>query len=204
MLAAHQLATRVHAARRHGLTTARRRVPLTRPPTLIESDYAGRLVGFVVGWRTAARHLTTELPLILRADAASWRFDDDPGRRARRAVDRVRAEIDHATNDTALEGVAESFVRRVSVHQRGEITRQAKAALGVDVPFRDPKLAQIVPGFVHENVALIKKLQGSTLDNLRPIVVSDGGSRKVLLWLRGTYRAYTDYQQQVVALFWNR
>jgi hypothetical protein len=38
----------------------------------------------------------------------------------------------------------------------------------------------------------------STLDNLRPIVVSDGGSRKVLLWLRGTYRAYTDYQQQVL------
>jgi len=38
----------------------------------------------------------------------------------------------------------------------------------------------------------------STLDNLRPIVVSDGASRKVLLWLRGTYRAYTDYQQQIL------
>ena len=40
----------------------------------------------------------------------------------------------------------------------------------------------------------------STLDNLRPIVVSDGDARKVLLWLRGTYRAYTDYQQQVLML----
>jgi len=40
----------------------------------------------------------------------------------------------------------------------------------------------------------------STLDNLRPIVVSDGAARKVLLWLRGTYRAYTDYQQQVLML----
>ena len=38
----------------------------------------------------------------------------------------------------------------------------------------------------------------SMLDNLRPIVVSDGAARKVLLWLRGTYRAYTDYQQQVL------
>jgi hypothetical protein len=38
----------------------------------------------------------------------------------------------------------------------------------------------------------------STLDNLRPIVVSDGATRKVLLWLRGTYRAYTDFQQQVL------
>jgi len=40
----------------------------------------------------------------------------------------------------------------------------------------------------------------SMLDNLRPIVVSDGGARKVLLWLRGTYRSYTDYQQQVLML----
>jgi hypothetical protein len=40
----------------------------------------------------------------------------------------------------------------------------------------------------------------STLDNLRPIVVTDGAARKVLLWLRGTYRAYTDYQQQVLML----
>jgi putative BNR repeat neuraminidase len=40
----------------------------------------------------------------------------------------------------------------------------------------------------------------STLDNLRPIVVSDGAGRKVLLWLRGTYRSYTDYQQQVLML----
>jgi len=38
----------------------------------------------------------------------------------------------------------------------------------------------------------------SRLDNLRPIVVSDGAARKVLLWLRGTYRAYTDFQQQVL------
>ncbi len=41
----------------------------------------------------------------------------------------------------------------------------------------------------------------STLDNLRPIVVGDGAGQKALLWLRGTYRAYTDYQQQVMALF---
>jgi BNR repeat-containing family member len=45
----------------------------------------------------------------------------------------------------------------------------------------------------------------STVDNLRPLCPSGGdGQRGVLLWLRGQYRAYTDYQQQVVALFWNR
>jgi hypothetical protein len=42
----------------------------------------------------------------------------------------------------------------------------------------------------------------STLDNLRPILATDGAGQKALLWLRGTYRSYTDYQQQVLGLFW--
>ncbi len=45
--------------------------------------------------------------------------------------------------------------------------------------------------------------QNSCTDNLRPIVVSGGSPpTKALVWLRGQYRAYTDYQQQVVALIW--
>ena len=44
--------------------------------------------------------------------------------------------------------------------------------------------------------------RNSSTDNLRPILVDDGAGQKALLWLRGTYRSYTDYQQQVVALFW--
>jgi hypothetical protein len=39
----------------------------------------------------------------------------------------------------------------------------------------------------------------STVDNLRPVVAA-GGGRKVLLWLRGTYRTYTDYDLDVMAL----
>lgn len=43
--------------------------------------------------------------------------------------------------------------------------------------------------------------QDSTLDNLRPIIPARGpGSWTALLWLRGAYRAYTDYDQEVVAL----
>jgi hypothetical protein len=45
--------------------------------------------------------------------------------------------------------------------------------------------------------------RNSSSDNLRPIRVDGAaGGHKALLWLRGTYRSYTDYQQQVVALFW--
>ncbi len=45
----------------------------------------------------------------------------------------------------------------------------------------------------------------STQDNLRPLLPpSIDGHQKALIWLRGVYRAYTSYQQQMVALFWRR
>lgn len=42
----------------------------------------------------------------------------------------------------------------------------------------------------------------STADNLRPIVPiwPEAGDRRILLWLRGTYRRYTDYDLDVVGL----
>jgi hypothetical protein len=40
----------------------------------------------------------------------------------------------------------------------------------------------------------------STVDNLRPIVPRTGDRRELLLWLRGSYRSYTDYALEVVAI----
>lgn len=41
----------------------------------------------------------------------------------------------------------------------------------------------------------------SSDDNLRPTVTAGFDGTRVLLWLRGTYRTYTDYELEVVALF---
>ena len=40
----------------------------------------------------------------------------------------------------------------------------------------------------------------SSMDNLRPIVPAGSRDHTVLLWLRGTYRAYTDYNLSVVGI----
>ncbi|HEY2945525.1 MAG TPA: BNR-4 repeat-containing protein, partial [Vicinamibacteria bacterium] len=40
----------------------------------------------------------------------------------------------------------------------------------------------------------------STADNLRPIVPRTAGGDELLLWLRGRYRSYTDYDLEVVGL----
>jgi len=42
--------------------------------------------------------------------------------------------------------------------------------------------------------------RSSTADNLRPIVPRRTGPGDVLLWLRGTYRSYTDYALEAVGL----
>jgi putative BNR repeat neuraminidase len=44
----------------------------------------------------------------------------------------------------------------------------------------------------------------SSLDNLRPIVPQWSGDRVALLWLRGTYRAYTEYVLAVVGIIAKR
>ena len=44
----------------------------------------------------------------------------------------------------------------------------------------------------------------SSADNLRPIVPVGSGDNSVLLWLRGTYRAYTDYNLAVVGVIARR
>ncbi len=40
----------------------------------------------------------------------------------------------------------------------------------------------------------------STVDNLRPIIPIHPGGERLLLWLRGNYTAYTDFDQQAVLL----
>jgi hypothetical protein len=43
----------------------------------------------------------------------------------------------------------------------------------------------------------------STVDNLRPLVPPPGADgRRALIWLRGVYRSYTSYQQELVMVSW--
>ena len=44
----------------------------------------------------------------------------------------------------------------------------------------------------------------STVDNLRPIIPIWDGDQRALLWLRGVYTKYTEYDLDVVATITNR
>ncbi len=44
----------------------------------------------------------------------------------------------------------------------------------------------------------------STMDNIRPIIPAWDGEQRVVLWLRGTYTSYTDFDTQVVGVIQDR
>ena len=156
---ARHLVSQVRIARQLGIAQRRRSVPSANYPHLIESDYAAALVGIVHRLRDSVRQ-HVDLAQVLR-------LDDHRARRGASVVERVRAQAEHDVN---VDGLADRTARQVSAHQRGEITRQARAALGVDPVFIDAKIAPMIGRFAAENVALVRKLQGGALDDLAALI----------------------------------
>jgi hypothetical protein len=44
----------------------------------------------------------------------------------------------------------------------------------------------------------------SLVDNIRPVIPSWDADRRVVLWMRGTYRSYTDWSSRIVGLVQER
>ncbi len=163
-VAARQTAARVAMTRRFGPAMPQRPGPPPRPPTLIESDYAHRLVRIVDQLRQVVQHELSAGPGV--------RLDDDShqGAEARRRIKRARVAVDNEVAEQRLEHVARDYATRIAVHQRQVLKEQAEAALGTDVITLDAEVPSLIAGFVHENVALIRKLQGDTLGHLETLM----------------------------------
>lgn len=138
------------------------------PPTLIESDYAAKLVGFVDRIQHATQRVVQALPDLLRADGL--RTDADDGRKVHRLMSHVRTEVMASTNDTAIAGLAAHYAKRTADHHRIEFAQQLEDAKWVNIAMLDRRIPGAVSQFVHENVALIRKLQGATLDHLETLL----------------------------------
>jgi hypothetical protein len=46
--------------------------------------------------------------------------------------------------------------------------------------------------------------RNSSVDNIRPIIPAWESDQRVVLWMRGTYRTYTDLDTQIVAVIQKR
>ena len=144
-----RLMRQARAARR-----PRTRLPRQVAPRLIEQEYARELLLIVARVRGALGPLLEALPDLLRSAAAERRIDAGESQRIR---DMIAAAL--KVTDEEFERVARNLNRlaeRVAEHNRRQLSRQIRAALGADVFIGNPGLVPIVEGFAAENAALIR------------------------------------------------
>lgn len=162
-----RVARAVKFARQIGTHARRRRLPRQQYPFMIEVEYAKRLIQMIDAARAGIAPLMHDLAQL--RSAAERR--DSP------EADRVHAIIQHvkdaALTRPQLETVIVAFAQRIATHQRREFAKQVKAGLGVDV--QQLGIAVHVTGrklanFVAENVALIKSLPVTPLDEVERLV----------------------------------
>jgi len=173
---ARDVAAHVAMQRRLGFARSRRRVPIARPPRLVESDYAARLADEVGRWRAAIADLIAGAPTMLerhrreRADGAEFRADAGEMRHARALLDRARDRV--AASASRAESDARRVADAVTRHHRAELDRQTEAGLGVRLPTSDRGLHALVDHFAHENAALIRSLGERTLGDVEKAVAN--------------------------------
>lgn len=152
----------------------RRKIPKQAYPKAIEKDYAdqianisGRLV------RHLMKPLIQELPHLLASAARSRedsvRLDAGEGKRVRDLAERARDQMKTVGVDR-VEALAKKFAQQTSSHQRIQLNKQVKAALGVNAFLQDKGLKNKIDHFVAENVSLITSIQQRAPNEIEKIV----------------------------------
>jgi SPP1 gp7 family putative phage head morphogenesis protein len=100
----------------------------------------------------------------------------DPGKRLNRLFDRLSESIYRAWDPNQLTKIAQKIGGRISEYQKGELSKQIKAAVGVDPVFANAGLAQRMKDFTAENVALIEKLPQVYLDRVEARILRGIGA----------------------------
>lgn len=129
----------------------------------------------------AAKLLAVDGEKITHADASDGGdFSAAQRAKVRSALDRARREMQGELSTARLEAVANDSARQLSTFNAAQFSRQVKAAIGIDVTFRDKDVSDMIDAFVHQNVSLIRSLGNRALDDVEKIIsnaVATGDSR---------------------------
>jgi SPP1 gp7 family putative phage head morphogenesis protein len=110
--------------------------------------------------------------LRLLADERAELHLDAGGRkdRARELIDKAAARAAQAVNERELAEVARQFGVRTSEFQKVQLDRQVRQAVGVPLSSVEKPTTDRIPGFVRENVDLVKTVPERYFDSLRETV----------------------------------
>ncbi len=184
--------SRAHVAfhRAVGTASKRRRLPKQVPPTRIMDAYTDALLVLFGRVERVCTDLMHDMPAILEASRRA-RMDVDEPAKVRALINQVEAAAARAVTQRDVQMIAERFAVETSTHQRVQLGRQVKAALGVELPIGDKGLRTRIEGFAAENAALIKGLSQETISAIEKAslrAVQDG-------------KLYGDLQQEITERF---
>lgn len=159
----------IEVQRTLGHVKRRRRIPKQRPPIAIEREYTRALVGIAKRTSTAIKPLLDALPDLVASRNSDRADHMDAGEAGfvQRIIARIKALL---VIDTAeLEGLARTIGRATGNYSTGQLRKQIKAGIGVDIMSGD--LATALEGFVAENVALVRSVPVQTLERIEGAVI---------------------------------
>jgi SPP1 gp7 family putative phage head morphogenesis protein len=96
----------------------------------------------------------------------------------RALVKQAAKKAEQAVQRWYVEALARKFAARTSTYQRLQLSRQVRAALGVDPVFKDKGLVARTDQFAHENVALITRIPQRLHGDLEAMVTRAAASAR--------------------------
>lgn len=153
-----QTAAMLAARKQVNMLARRHRVPQQIRPSAIERAYRRQLMRYVDFVLVACRDLIAAMPSILVEEQYARRTDADARERLRAETKRAKERLADMLKQNEIDALAREFARRTETHQRIQLERQTKAALGADVYIADRKLPGLINGFVVENAQLITNI----------------------------------------------
>ena len=164
------------AARRQGLRVPRRALPRQQQPDLIRGHYSIELKYALAPMKRITE--ATLFPLLPRLLEQVQRNDGvrhDVGEvsRGRAAVEAAQSHF--MSNFRNLTPLAQGVGRATSDFERAQLSRQLRAAVGVEVPIKDKSLGPRLERFTEQNVSLIKSIPSRYFAQVEKLVI-DGVS----------------------------
>jgi SPP1 gp7 family putative phage head morphogenesis protein len=119
------------------------------------------------GSRETAEKAVSESGIPARIVEKKAESASDEEKRARELVDRAARRAAEALSGRELHAAAEQFGKRTSDFQKAQIDRQVRQAVGVPFSALESPTRDRIPGFVQDNVSLIKSIGDRYFDSLR-------------------------------------
>lgn len=144
-------------------------MPKQVPPIAIERAYTRTLVAIAKRDAREIHTLIARLPALVaeRKRSDSIRTDG-VYESVSRMINAIRRRVTLTTQEVT--GLARLIGRRIGAYSSGQLARQIKSVLGIDVSLTS-EIATTLDGFIHENVRLIRSVSEQTLERTEAAIV---------------------------------